>query len=599
MVILPRLAALLIVAGAVRGQVTQLVSVSSSGIQGNSDTVPTAITPDGRFVVLESFASNLVAGDANGLQDIFVRDRTLGVTELVSVSTAGVQANGTSYAGWISADGRVVVFGSFATNLVAGDTNGFYDAFLRDRVVGTTERIDIGPGGVQADRGAAAGPMSADGRFVILESSSTNLTVPPTSGNQVFLRDRASLTNELVSVSMGGVQGNGPSYGARISADGRFVSFLSLATNLVPGDTNAVRDVFLRDRLLGTTERIDVATGGAEANAGGSEIDAWVSDDGNAVAFTSDATNLVANDTNGVYDVFVRDRGLATTVRVSVDSQGAQGNNQSTLATISGDGNRVVFSSWATNLVLGDTNGWGDCFLYDRLLARTERVSVGAGGTEGNLASFTFAAPSTDGRFVAFGSLATNLVPTDSNPNLFEDTFVRDRVGGTSFTVVCEPGSGGVASCPCGNPPSGAGRGCDNSSGTGGAALTASGGTYLSSDSLVFTTSGEKPSALSIVMQGSSVISSGVVYGQGVRCVGGPLIRRLFIEVAVAGSMSAPGFSAGDPTVSARSAAKGDVIQAGQSRWYLVYYRDATVLGGCPASSTFNATQTGRVDWSF
>jgi Tol biopolymer transport system component len=395
MTTLPRLAALLIVAGAARGQVTQLVSVSSSGVWSNNYTFVTGISPDGRYVTFYGDATNLVAVDTNNHKDVFVRDRQLGVTDLVSVSTTGVQGDADSLNGWISSDGRLVVFTSDATNLVAGDTNGFYDAFLRDRDLGTTERIGVGPGGVQADRGTAAGPISADGRFAIIESGATNLTAVPTSGFQVFMRDRTTLTNELVSVSTGGVQGNGPSYGARISADGRFVSFLSLATNLVPGDSNGVLDVFLRDRLLGTTERVDVSTGGAEANAGPHYKfgEAWVSDDGNAVAFTSEATNLVAGDTNSVSDVFVRDRGLATTVRVSVDSQGVQGDNRSTGASISGDGNRVVFTSYATNLVPDDTNGFDDCFLHDRLLGTTERVSVGYGGTEANYSSLTFAAP--------------------------------------------------------------------------------------------------------------------------------------------------------------------------------------------------------------
>jgi hypothetical protein len=160
----------------------------------------------------------------------------------------------------------------------------------------------------------------------------------------------------------------------------------------------------------------------------------------------------------------------------------------------------------------------------------------------------------------------------------------------------CDPGVDGVVACPCSNPPSSAGRGCDNSAATGGAVMAASGDAYLAGDSFVVTTSGEKPTATSILMQGTTTLVHGAVYGQGVRCVGGAL-KRLFVKTAVAGSITAPDFGAGDPTISARSAAKGDVIQPGQSRWYLVYYRDPTVLGGCPASSTFNATQTGQVSW--
>ena len=120
---------------------------------------------------------------------------------------------------------------------------------------------------------------------------------------------------------------------------------------------------------------------------------------------------------------------------------------------------------------------------------------------------------------------------------------------------------------------------------------------YLSSDRLVFTTSGEKPTATSVLMQGTTLVSNGAVYGQGVRCLGGTL-KRLFTKAASGGSVTAPNFGAGDPTISARSAAKGNPISAGQSRWYLVFYRDPVVLGGCPASSTFNATQTGAVTWS-
>jgi hypothetical protein len=171
-----------------------------------------------------------------------------------------------------------------------------------------------------------------------------------------------------------------------------------------------------------------------------------------------------------------------------------------------------------------------------------------------------------------------------------------DEGNATGFTSLCDAGSSGVIACPCGNPPSGAGRGCDNSSATGGAVLAASGIAYLSLDSLVFTASGEKPTALSIVMQGSSTSSSGIVFGMGVRCASGAL-KRLYSKTAVGGSISAPNFGAGDASVSARSAALGDVIQPGQSRWYLVYYRDPVVLGACSALSTFNATQTGEVHW--
>jgi hypothetical protein len=311
------------------------------------------------------------------------------------------------------------------------------------------------------------------------------------------------------------------------------------------------------------------------------------------VTFSSAATNLVTGDTNGVYDVFVRDRLLNTTERVSVDSSGVPGNYASIDSVLSADGRTVAFLSVATNLVPGDSNAHEDVFVHDRQTGATERVSVSSAGVQANSSSYV-PSISADGRYVAFDSLATNLVPGDTNA--YGDVFVRDRQGGPAFTSLCDPGSG-VITCPCANPPSGPGRGCDNSSATGGAALSASGGTYLSSDTLVFTTNSERPTALSIVGQWTGVNANGVIFGMGVRCATGTL-KRLYTKTAVGGSITAPSFGAGDPQVSVRSAALGDTILAGQSRWYLVYYRDPIVIGGCSPMSTFNATQTGRIDWS-
>jgi hypothetical protein len=284
---------------------------------------------------------------------------------------------------------------------------------------------------------------------------------------------------------------------------------------------------------------------------------------------------------------------------VSVATNGGVGNSHSSFAAMSSDMRYVVFHSYASDLVPADTNGVPDIFVRDRQAGTDEIVSVNSGGGASNVGSEVGSKISDDGRYALFASFATNLVPSDTNAT--EDVFLRDRQAGsgtTSFTSLCDPGVGTVIACPCSNPPSGPGRGCDNSSGTGGASLSASGNTELSADGLVFTTAGEQPSALSILAQGTAVASNGIVYGQGVRCVAGS-IRRLFTKGAVGGVISAPDFPAGDAPVSVRSALKGDVIQPGQSRWYLVYYRDPTVLGSCPATSTFNATQTGEIAWMF
>jgi Tol biopolymer transport system component len=573
-------------------QLTQRVSVATGGAQatGSAGEDNLSISDDGRYVAFDSDAPNLVAGDTNGARDVFVRDRIAGTTERISVDSNGVQGNADSAFPSISADGRYVAFASTASNLVAGDTNAHSDVFVRDRLSGTTERVSVDSNGVQGNADSYAPSVSADGRYVAFASDATNLVPGDLNGRtDVFVRDRMAGTTERVSVSSTGTEGDSGSDEPSISADGRYVSFDSVATNLVPGDTNMLEDVFVRDRMAGTTERVSLSTTGIQGNSecGQSRITA----DGRYVVFFSGASNLVPNDTNGAGDIFVRDRQNATTERVSLGAGGVQGDLGSIFSAISSDGRYVSFVSYATNLVPNDTNGVSDVFVRDRMAGTTERVSVSTAGAQGDLAS-TFAKLSSDGRYVVFTSLATNLVSGDTNG--LEDVFVRDRAA-AGFASLCDPGADGVIACPCSNPPSGSGRGCDNSSATGGAVLAASGIAYLSMDSLVFTTNSEKPTATSIVMQGNSLIAGGLVFGQGVRCVGGTL-KRLYTKTASGGSITAP--QAGDPSVSARSAALGDVISAGQSRWYLVYYRDPVVLGGCPASSTFNATQTARIDWS-
>ena len=239
-------------------------------------------------------------------------------------------------------------------------------------------------------------------------------------------------------------------------------------------------------------------------------------------------------------------------------------------------------------------NGAQDVFVRDLEAGTIERVTLGDTGQESNGSSFA-SGFSGDARYLVFCSDASNLVPDDTNTGF--DVFLRDQ-NVPAFPNLCQPGLGGTVACPCGNPASGPGRGCDNSSFTGGAILAAGGGAYLSSDSLTLFTSAEKPTALSIVLQGTSALPGGVAYGQGVRCVGGSL-KRLFTKSASGGGIVAPNFAVGDPQVHARSLQLGDPLSAGATRWYMVYYRDPIVLGGCPASSTFNATQTIEVSWSF
>jgi Tol biopolymer transport system component len=580
-------------------QVTERVSLGTTGHQAASgaelpSTQGRYVSSDGRYVVFESASSDVVPGDVNGTWDIFLRDRVRGTTHLISISTAGVQGNGVSglFGLTITPDGRFVVFESRASNLVPGDTNLSRDVFLRDRSNGTTERVSLAMGGGEGNDESFAPSVSADARFVAFISAASNL-VPGDTNNayDVFVCDRLLGTTERVSVAGSGVQGNFGSDQPSISADGRWVAFQSESNNLVPGDTNGVLDIFLRDRLSGTTERASVPTGGGQGDQGGGGP--VISSDGRFIAFTSFSTNLVPGDTNGDLDVFVHDRRAVTTERVSVATGGIQGNSNSSFPAISADGRFVAFSSAAHNLVSGGTIG-ANIFVRDRALGTTELVSVSTSGAQSHYGGLDSSASiSEDGRYTVFKSYNRDLVPGDSNGH--GDVFLHDSAA-AGFGRLCEAGTGGVVACPCSNPASGSELGCDNSAQTGGASLSASGIAYLSMDSLVFTAGGETQNAASILLQGNSFAGSGIPYGQGVRCVGGTM-QRLFTKTAVAGGITAPDFGAGDPQVSARSAALGDVILAGQSRWYLVYYRDPIVLGGCSASSTFNATQTGQVTW--
>jgi Tol biopolymer transport system component len=584
-------------------QTTQLVSVHIGGVSDGPSSCA-AISADGRYVAFASSATNLVPGDTNGRADIFVRDRQLGTTAIVSVDSNGVQGLDHSYVPAISADGRYVAFYSDASNLVPNDVNGYDDVFVRDRVGGTTAIVSDVPNGAGGGNGgiqiSTPPAISADGRYVAFVTYAYNLVPNDNNGApDVFVRDRNTGATTRVSVDSMGMEANSYSRSPSISADGRYVAFTSHASNLVSGDTNGVDDIFLHDLQTGATERMSLDGGGIQ----GDRESLWssVSADGNDVVFSSNARNLVAGDINLATDVFLRERSAGTTERVSVANGGTEGDRASGsygAPWISPDGRYVVFDSRATNLIAGwPTNQWNDVFVRDRLAGTTDQESLDSNGLQANGESDNFlyncsATISADGRFVVFSSVATNLIPGGTTGS---EVFIRDR-NAPGFTSICDPGVGSVIPCPCGNPPAGTARGCDNSSATGGASLSASGVAYLSTDSLVFTTTGERPTAFSIVMQGNALLANGVVYGQGVRCAGGAT-KRLFTKHAIAGSITAPDFGAGDPTVSVQSAAKGDVIQPAQSRWYLVFYRDPVVLGGCSATSTFNATQTGQVTW--
>ena len=343
-------------------QQSQRVSVTSTAGQADLGGVAAAISWDGRYVAFESRATNLVANDTNGDFDIFVHDGQTGTTDRVSISTGGVEGNGDSLDPQISSNGRYVVFDSAASNLVSGDGNGAYDVFLRDLKGGTTERVSLDSTGKEGNDASRHPAVSMGGRYVAFVSSATNLVTGDTNGlADVFVRDRQAGTTERVSVDSSGKQTDGASTTCAISSDGRFVAFDSAATNLVSGDTNGYYDVFVRDRAVGATARASVDSSGGQGDDA-SKYPA-ICGDGHVVVFSSLATNLVPNDSNARYDVFTRDVS-GTTERVSVDTNGAQGNDVSVLPAISSDGRFVAFESGSTNLVSSDTNAAYDVFVH-------------------------------------------------------------------------------------------------------------------------------------------------------------------------------------------------------------------------------------------
>jgi Tol biopolymer transport system component len=292
---------------------TKIASVDSNGTQQigyNNGSYNPAITPDGRYVAFFSPSPYFVPGDYDGTGDVFVHDMQGGTTDIASVPTGGGPLFGSDNFGpaSISADGRYVAFMSRSTNLVPNDTNDSSDIFLRDRQTGTTTRVSVGPGGVQADGGSGSPVLSSNGKFLAFQSTASNLLSTPTNSSlgDIYVRDLAAGTNELASVATNGGPAGSSSFPA-ISSSGRYVAFLSLASNLVTGDNNQAFDIFVRDVVDNTTHRVSVNNAGVEGDlsSGGGDGPA-ISSNGAHVAFDSQATNLVPGDKNGVKDVYAR-----------------------------------------------------------------------------------------------------------------------------------------------------------------------------------------------------------------------------------------------------------------------------------------------------
>ncbi len=391
-----------------------LVSQNGFGAPGAGDSFSPSISADGTLVAFHSFANDLVDGDNNDLVDIFVRDIASGTTRRISVDSAGSQGNGNSFSPSISADGRFVVFYSDATNLVPGDTNGAQDVFLYELASGFIRRVSVTSDGVQGDANSATPSISGDGRVVAFRSLAGRLA--PNDGPapyDVFAHDTQTGSTRRVA--------DGNTADPQVSLDGRFVAYSSISAKLVPGDTNMRSDVFVYDLTTEQTRIVSVNDTGMQGNE-----DAFgpsISVDGKFVAYHSFASNLVSGDTNGAQDVFVHDLTDGTTRRVSVSATGEEGNGDSTDASITPDGRFVAFTSAASNLVAGDTNGVPDVFVSDLVTGAVRCISQNGSGAPANDEAGG-ASITSDGAWLAFHSRASDLT-TSIDANSAVDVFVR------------------------------------------------------------------------------------------------------------------------------------------------------------------------------
>lgn len=401
------------------------VSVGPAGVEGDGFSHYPSMSANARYVAFESDATNLVPGL---VADIFVRDRYLGTTRAVDVGVSGQPSDGFSIKPVISASGRFVAFASFASNLTdTADTNNEYDIYVRNLRTNQTRRVTVGLHGQESDGFTADPRISANGHVIAFYSGASNLVDGDTNGRlDIFARARWHVI-QRVSVGPHGVQANDDCYYPSISGDGRFVTFATAATNLTATGTEGNFHVYVRDRYRHRTRPVSVGLRGQPEN-GDSDFSA-VSADGHYIAFVSSSSNLVRGDTNDVDDVFVRNMWTGRTKRVSIGSDGSQGNEGTfgTVPAISSNGRFVAFTSLADNLVPGDTPGSIDLYLRDLKAHKIRLLPVGFGGEPADAASSLFERPaiSADGHAVAFSSIASNLIEQDLNGAL--DVFVWTR----------------------------------------------------------------------------------------------------------------------------------------------------------------------------
>jgi len=404
------------------------VSVAYDGEPASDSSHFPVVSGDGQVVAFGSNAVNIVRQDFNNVYDTFVRDLSTGVSTRVSVATDGTPANAASYGAALSYDGRFVAFYSAARNLVPGDTNNASDVFVHDRQTGTTSRVSVATDGTEANGPSQNPQLSADGRWVTFSTTATNLAPGAVgSKSKVLLHNRETATTTEVSVLPDGTSGTEDSRLPSISADGRYVGFISSDRQIVPSPRFIAMNAYVRDMQSGTTVRVNATSqsslGYAIPKVGTPVL---VSPDGRYATFFTD-TAMVPEDTNRAADAYRIELATGSVTRVSVGAEGVQGDKASGLtitgAPMSADGRYVAFDSEATNLVPGDTNGVRDIFVRDTVNDTTTLVSTGEAP---NTRPSYYPAISADGSIVVF---TTDGALTADDTNLRNDVYLARHQG--------------------------------------------------------------------------------------------------------------------------------------------------------------------------
>jgi Tol biopolymer transport system component len=408
-------------AAAAEGDLT-LASATAAGIPGNSVSDEPSLSADGTLVAFHSYASNLVEGgtDDDDAADVFVKNLVSGEVTLVSAKQDGMEANGNSFYSSLSADGTHVAFSTDATNLAAGDTDTKTDIYVKNLLTGELTLASVDENGAKADDDSNRPSLSADGSRVAFWSYAANWVAGDAELTaDVFVKDLVSGDLILASADSTGTRGDGHSDSASLSADGTRVAFHSLARNLVEGDTNNSMDVFVKNLLTGTVTLASAADDGTKGDSYSGLPS--LSADGTRVAFESTADNLGEGATETIY-VYVKDLVSGELTLASTDENGHEGTRASKSPSLSSDGFRVAFYSNADDLVEADPDTTSDVYVKDLVSQELTLASTAEDGTKGNGFSQE-PSLSGDGSRVAFSSVAINLGEGDTDG--YTDVYVK------------------------------------------------------------------------------------------------------------------------------------------------------------------------------